>query len=513
MKHLSFLSCLFLVISISLAACVAMPAAPPAPPQATSQPAATPKETKLTILHTNDTHGHLDAFRIAEFPDPVGGIARRATLVNQIRKETPNVVLVDGGDVHQGILMADTFKGEPDVKFMNTIGYDVMGLGNHDLDWGWDTLQQRKAAAKFPIINANLVVTATGKPGLTPYVIKDIGGLKVAFTSFSGPDHQSLVKQENIPGMQFTHPITAAKTLIPELRKQADLVVVLGHELVNDDRALATEVPGIDLIIGAHEHARLDQPVKIGNTTMVEDWQFGAFLGRTDLTVRDGKIVDVKYQLIPVANSIQPDPAMDAEVKSLVAKLKETKPERFEVLGEAVSDITDVDLRKKEAAIGNFASDVMREAAKADIAFSTASSFLSSIFKGPITINDYMEAVPYKNSLVTVQLTGEQVKKVLEFSAKNIGKGAFSQVSGLSFTINGDKVEDIKVGGAPLDEKKLYMVATTNYQGGVAAGYKAIFQAGQKYTDTGKDVNTLIMDYIKAKRQVSAKTEGRITVK
>ncbi len=478
-----------------------------------AQPAPAAKEAKLTILHTNDTHGHLDAFRIAEFPDPVGGVARRATLVNQIRKETPNVLLVDGGDVHQGILMADTFKGEPDIQFMNTMKYDVMALGNHDVDWGWDIFQQRKAAAKFPIINANLVVTATGKPALTPYVIKEIAGIKVAFTSFSGTDHPSLVKQENIPGLQYTHPITAAKTLIPELRKQADLVIVLGHELLNDDRALATQVPGIDIIIGAHEHARIDQPTKIGDTLMVEDWQFGAFLGRLDLTVRDGKIVDTKYQLIPVANSIQPDPAMDAEVKALVAKLKQARPERFEVLGEAMVDITDKDLRTKEAAIGNFAADVMRDAAKADIAVSTASSFLSSIFKGPITLNDLMEAMPYKNNLVTAQLTGEQVKKLLEVSAQNVGKGTFSQVSGVSFTITGDKVADITVGGAPLDEKKLYLVATTNYQGGVAAGYKDVFKAGQNYTDTGKDVNQLAIDYIKAKKQVSAKVEGRITVK
>jgi len=488
---------------------------PVPPPTATAlPPTATPvRETKITILHTNDTHGHLDAFRIAEFPDPVGGVARRATLIAQIRKETPNVLLVDGGDVHQGILIADTYKGEPDIKFMNAMGYDAMGLGNHDTDYGWAIFQARKDAAKFPILSANLVISATNKPALTPYVIKQIGDVKIALTSFAGPDFKSLVKPANIPDMKFEDPIVSAKALVPELRKQADLVVVLGHELVNDDKKLAEAVPGIDIIIGAHEHARLNEIVKVGNTMLVEAWQFGAFLGRLDLTLRAGKIVDARYQLIPVANSITPDPAIDAEVKSLVAKMKEQNPARFVVLGEATIDITDTNIRTQEAALGDFATDVMRMESGADIAVSTASSFLSSLFKGPITVNDFSEALPYKNTLVTAQLTGAQVKQLLELCAKNIGAGAFCQVSGVAFTINKGVVEDIKVGGQALDMAKIYTVATTNYQGGVAAGYKDIFQAAKNYTDSGKDVNELIMNYIKAQKQVSAKVEGRITVK
>lgn len=499
---------------------------PTEPPRATAAPApvlpsatavlptATPvKETKITILHTNDTHGHLDAFRIAEFPDPVGGVARRATLIAQIRKETPNVLLVDGGDVHQGILIADMYKGEPDIKFMNAMGYDAMGLGNHDLDYGWAIFQARKDAAKFPILSANLVISATNKPALTPYVIKQVGDVKIALTSFAGPDFKSLVKPDNIPNMKFEDPIVSAQALVPELRKQADLVVVLGHQLLKDDKALAQAVPGIDIIIGAHEHARLNEIVKVGNTILVEDWQFGAFLGRLDVTLRNGKIADAKYQLIPVANSITPDAAIDAEVKSLVAKMKEQNAARFVVLGEATADITDTNIRSQEAALGNFATDVMRMEAKADIAVSTASSFLNSLFKGPITVNDVSEAMPYKNTLVAAQLSGEQVKQLLELCAKNVGTGAFCQVSGVVFTINKGVVEDIKVGGQTLDAAKTYIVATTNYQGGIAAGYKDIFRAAKNYTDLGKDVNELIMNYIKAQKQVSAKVEGRITIK
>lgn len=485
------------------------------PPTATAvPPTATPvKETKLTILHTNDTHGHLDAFRIAEFPDPVGGVARRATLIAQIRKENPNLLLVDGGDAHQGILMADMYKGEPDIKFMNVMGYDAMGLGNHDTDYGWAIFQARKDAAKFPILSANLVISATNKPALTPYVIKQVGDVKIALTSFAGPDFKSLVKPVNIPNMKFEDPIVSAKALVPELRKQADLVVVLGHQLVSDDKKLAEAVPGIDIIIGAHEHARLNEIVKVGNTMLVEAWQFGAFLGRLDLTLRAGKIADAKYQLIPVANSIVPDVAMDTEVKTLVAKMKEQNPARFVVLGEATADITDTNIRTQEAALGNFATDVMRLEAKADIAVSTASSFLSSLFKGPITVNAFSEALPYKNTLVTAQLTGAQVKQLFELCAKNIGAGAFCQLSGASFTINKGVAEDIKVGGAVLDMARTYTVATTNYQGSIAAGYKDIFKAGKNYTDSAKDVNELIMNYIKTQKQVSAKVEGRITVK
>lgn len=492
------------------------PTGTPLPPTATSVPPSatprTPADGSLTILYTNDTHGHLDAFRVAQFPDPVGGVARRATLVEQIRKETKNVLLLDAGDVHQGILMADTYKGEPDIKFMNLLGYDAMGLGNHDVDWGWDIFQQRKTAAKFPFLSANLVDSASKKPALTPYVIKEVGGLKIAITSIAGPDVKNLVKATNIPGLEFGDSIAAAKALIPEMRSKADVVIVLGHQLVNEDKNLASSVPGIDIIIGGHEHANISEPVQVGNTYLVEDWQFGAYLGRLDITLKGGKL-EVKNQLIPVLNSIQPNAEIDAEVKALVKKLTESNPERFAVLGEALVDITDLDIRQKESAIGNFAADIMRGEAKADIAFSTSSSFLNSIYKGPITLNALMEAIPYKNSLVTVKMTGAQVKQVLAACAKNIGKGLFCQVSGLSFTIKAGVLEEIKVAGAVLDEKKEYLVATTNYQADVAGDFKDIFAAGKEKVDTKKDVHEMIINFIKTNKQVSAKVEGRITIK
>jgi len=491
----------------------AIPTATPLPPTATAVPSPTPEVIHLTLLHSNDTHGHLEAFRIAEFPDPVGGMARRFTLVNQIRAETPNVLLVDAGDFHQGILMADTFKGEPDLAFMNRLNYAAMGLGNHDLDWGWDSLQARIAAAKFPILCANLVYSATGEPALQPYVIQEAAGLKIAFTSFMGPEADTLIKPENIPGMIFTDPIATARTLIPELRQQADVVIVLGHQYQSDDKALARAVPGIDIIVGGHDHMRLNEPLKVGNTVLVEAWQFGAFLGRLDLTFTDGKLTASTGQLLPVANAITPDPTVEAEIQQLAAELRELRPERYEVIGEARGDITDTDVRRREAALGNFVTDLIRAEARADLALTTASSFLNSLFKGPVTVNAVWEAIPYKNSLVTLNLTGAQVRQILEFSAQSSGKGGFSQVSGVTFVIDGDAVSDIQIAGAPLDDKKLYRVATTNYQAQIAYGYKDIFKEGKNYYDTGTDIRTLVIDSIRAQQTISATLDGRITVK
>ncbi len=483
------------------------------PPAAeTITPAPGPADIVLTFLHTNDTHGHLAPFRILDFPDPVGGMARRATVVRQIREQSAHVLLVDAGDVHQGCLLADAFQGEPDIELMNELGYVAMGLGNHDLDYGLQTLLRRRDAAFFPILSANLFDAESGERLLEPYTIVEAGGVKIALTNLAGPDWPHIVSAELAAALRFADPIETARELIPQLRTQADLVVVLGHQYLKDDYALASAVPGIDVIISAHEHAKLDQPIQIGGTLIVQDYQWGAYLGRLDVAVSGGRITSYAWGLIPLTADIPADPGIAARVGMLEAELRQMYPERFEVIGEAAVDIADRDIRFREAPLGNLVCDVVRAQAQAEACVLPALTVLNSLFAGPLTVQDVYDALPYPNDILRVRVSGEQLQQILDVAASGSGTGSFVQVSGLQFHIWGGVATDIMVGGQPLDARRVYTLATTDYHTYRAVDYRAIFGSVSEIERTGTTVKEAMIAHIRAHSPVSARVDGRILV-
>lgn len=483
------------------------------PPAAeTTTPAPGPTDIVLTFLHTNDTHGHLAPFRILDFPDPVGGMARRATVVRQIREQSAHVLLIDAGDVHQGCLLADAFQGEPDIELMNDIGYVAMGLGNHDLDHGLQTLLQRRDAAFFPILSANLFDARSGERLLEPYTIVEQGGIRVALTSLAGPDWPHIVSAELAAALRFADPIETARELIPQLRTQADLVVVLGHQYLKDDYALASAVPGIDVIISAHEHAKLAQPIQIGGTLIVQDYQWGAYLGRLDVAVSGGRITSYAWGLIPLTADIPADPGIAARVGMLEAEMRQMYPERFEIIGEAAIDIADRDIRFREAPLGNLVCDVVRAQAQAEACVLPALTVLNSLFAGPLTVQDVYDALPYPNDILRIRVSGEQLQQILDVAASGSGTGSFVQVSGLQFRIWGGVATDIMVNGQPLEARRIYTLATTDYHTYRAVDYRAILGSVSEIEQTGSTVKEAMIAHIRAHSPVSARAEGRILV-
>lgn len=466
----------------------------------------------LTFLHTNDTHGHLAPFRILDFPDPVGGMARRATVVRQIRQQSPHVLLVDAGDVHQGCLLADAFQGEPDIELMNELGYVAMGLGNHDLDYGWQVLLQRREAAFFPILCANLSHAESDELLLEPYTIVEAGGIRVALTSFAGPDWPHIVSADLASALRFADPIETARVLIPQLRAEADLVVVLGHQYLKDDYALASTVPGIDIMISAHEHAKLTQAIQVGGTLIVEDYQWGAYLGRLDVAISGGRITSYASELIPLTADIPADSDIAARVGVMETEMRQRYPERFEIIGEAAIDIADRDIRFREAPLGNLVCDVVRAQAQAEACVLPALTVLNSLFAGPLTVQDVYDALPYPNEILRIQLSGGQLQQILDIAASGSGTGSFVQVSGLQFRIWGGVATDIMVNGQPLDLQRTYTMATTDYHAYRAADYRAIFSTISQIEQVGKTVKETLIAHIRAHSPISARVDGRILV-
>ncbi len=481
---------------------------PPAPD--TPPPRSTHPDLVLTFLHTNDTHGHLAPFRILDFPAPVGGIARRASMVREIRRQAAHVLLVDAGDVHQGCLMADAFQGQPDIELMNELGYVAMGLGNHDLDYGRQVLQQRREAAFFPILCANVYHAEENVPLLEPYAIINEGGVRIAMTSFAGPDWPHIIPADLQTGLRFADPIETARALIPQLKAQADLVVVLGHQYLKDDYALAGGVPGIDIIIGAHEHAKLTEAVQVGGTLIVENYQWGAYLGRLDVAVSGGRITSYAYGLIPLTVDVPADPDLAARVGVLEAEMRRMYPERFEQIGEAAIDIADRDIRFREAPLGNLVCDVVRAQAGAEACVLPALTVLNSLFAGPLTVQDVCDALPYPNQILRVQLRGEQLQQLFDIAAAGSGTGNFVQVSGIRLRILGGVATQIAVDGQPLDRERVYTVATTDYHTYRAIDYRDLFSNALNIEPVGITVKDALIAYIRTHSPIAAYVDGRI---
>ena len=280
-------------------------------PRANAAPAA--KEVHLTILHTNDTHGHLLPYSYPDTYDPsaahrpaeIAPQHRRrgppATLVNRVRQEKDHAtLLIDAGDICDGTPFSTEYHGDADMAVMNALGYDVACPGNHEYSNALPQVRKLIAAAKFPLVSANSTVKADGQLLYQPYVIKNIGGAKIAFLGLLTYDARTYNAAKN--DLVMEEPIETAKRLVPELRKQADLVIAVTHIGVDEDIKLAAIVPGIDVIVGGHSHTLLPEPLlvphpfdvsahSVRGTVIVQDFQWAGTLGRLDLTLHrdDGR--------------------------------------------------------------------------------------------------------------------------------------------------------------------------------------------------------------------------------
>jgi len=259
---------------------------------------------RITLLHTNDTHSRIEPFGPGMGSlTGRGGIARRATLVRQLRKDLGPVLLLDAGDVFQGTPYYNLYKGRLDYKLMSLAGYDAGTLGNHDFDSGVEALLAALEEAKFPMLNCNF--DCKGAPALgkrlRPWLVREFPGIRVGLTGV-GVDFRNLVSPRNHAGVTWKDPYESLKPVVRHLREKekVDLVVVLshlGHDSKgerHDDLKMPAAVPGIDAIIGGHSHTFLEEPVRVptpaGNTLIFQVGFGGVNLGRLDFTLVKGAV-------------------------------------------------------------------------------------------------------------------------------------------------------------------------------------------------------------------------------
>jgi len=266
-----------------------------------------PGETLITILHTNDTHSQIDPLPAndKQYPDK-GGVARRATLVKRVRKENPNTLLIDAGDVFQGTPYFNFYKGEVEYKSMSLIGYDVGTLGNHEFDNGVDALAAAMKFADFDFVSSNYDVRGTPlESRVKPCVVRVIGGVRVGLFGL-GVSPDNLITPDNFKGVKYNDPVKAAREIVGTLRGRDRCTLVIGMSHLGyfpdaregqiGDTQVAAQVDGIDLIASGHTHTFMKQPLlpktpSGGNTIIFQVGRSGIYVGRVDLKLRAGKVV------------------------------------------------------------------------------------------------------------------------------------------------------------------------------------------------------------------------------
>jgi 2',3'-cyclic-nucleotide 2'-phosphodiesterase (5'-nucleotidase family) len=485
------------------------------------------EETVIRILHINDFHGFAEPYKPLGSNETLGGIAYLATKAAALRRERPTLLL-SAGDMIQGNNWANLSQGESVIELMSAMRFDAMVLGNHEFDFGQEVLKKRISEARFPVLGANV----RGLNTMKPYILREISGVRVAIVGVVTEDTPVTTHPRNVVGLKFVPAADVLEKYVKELGSMADIIIVLSHVGYSADRALAEKIKGIDVIVGGHSHTKLEKPVTLGNTVIVQAWEHGKALGVLDLTVKDGKITGFEGHL----EEIRPVP--DAEDENVLAIVEKYKQRVDAVLNEKVGE-TKVDLdgdnvRRKETNLGDLVADVMRQVSGADVALVNGGDIRTSIKKGEIQVKDIYSVLPFNDYLVAIRLTGKQIREALEHGVSAIeeGSGRFPQVSGLSFTYapsekEGSRVKEILIAGKPLEPEREYTVATNDFLAAGGDGYKVFGEAirgsrdfsniggtlkGEKlvYSDSGTWLKDMVSTFIREKKKIAPEIEGRI---
>ncbi len=485
------------------------------------------QQSELRVLHINDFHGFAEPYKPFGSQELLGGMVYLAAKANELRKEKPTLLLA-AGDMIQGNNWANLSQGESTIELMNAMQFDAMVLGNHEFDFGQEVLKKKISEAKFPVLGANV----EGVRGLKPLVIKELQGLRIGIIGIVTEETPIATHPRNVSGLRFLSSVETVEKYIRELQNKVDVIVVLSHIGHAADRLLAEKVKGIDVIVGGHSHTKVEKPVRIGNTLVVQAWEHGKALGVLDLTLKDGKITGYQGYLEEVKPHLgKEDPAAQIIVDKYKQKVEAILNVR---IGEAEFDLDGENVRKEETNLGNFLADIMRQVSKADATIINAGTIRTNIKGGEIRVKDVYSVLPFDNYIVAIKLTGKQILEVLEHGLSGIEEeeGWFPQVSGLTVKYSpsgkkGTRIKEILIAGQPMDPGKEYVVATNDFLAVGGDGYNAFAEAvkssgtfsitggtiqGEEvvYSDSSNWLRDVVVEYIKDRGKVAPRKEGRV---
>jgi 2',3'-cyclic-nucleotide 2'-phosphodiesterase (5'-nucleotidase family) len=470
---------------------------------------------EVVILHDTHFHGKFGS-------EDEANIARYAALVGRLKEGRDNVLFVGNGDDLAPSLFASIYHGSHMIDALNAMGLDYDTFGNHEFDYGPDNLLEQVEASDFAWVTGNIVDGRTGdafgaEQGVRRYLVHELpSGLRVGVTGFAPPDTPEVTTLG--PNARMADLFTAARDVVADLRAEGvDLVVVLSHLCGPTAEELARRVDGIDVIVGDHCSALLEEPLVVGDTILSRAGHEFEYLGELTLQVGADGVSDWSFSLHPVTADIEPHP----EVARIVsAREEELDAELSEAVGETAVplEVRREAVRSEETNIGNFIA--MRDETGADVALQNGGSIRADriIEPGELTLRDVIETLPFENYVVMLEVTGETLREALELSVSTVaeGHGRFLQVSGLSFSYDpdapaGTRVREVTVGGEALDPERTYTLATNSFMAGGGDGYEMLAGAPVLIDeDSGPLHSTLVEETIRERSPIAPEVEGRI---
>jgi 2',3'-cyclic-nucleotide 2'-phosphodiesterase/3'-nucleotidase len=476
----------------------------------------------VTILETTDLHGHLLPWDYGRAQPADEGLARVASRIEAIRRETPNVLLLDAGDTIQGTPIEylharrPNDDADPMSVAMSAVKYDAMAVGNHEFNFGLDVLRKAQKEASFPWLSANTRNVADGTPAFPEFLVKTVGGVKIGILGLTTPNIPTWEPERNRPGLKWEDPVVTAKRLVPILRKaeKCDFVVVLIHsgpevdlktlapngtEAENRVAALARDVPGIDLLLTGHTHRKIPL-TRLHGVPLIQPGRWGEALARVDVVFENAsgawRVADLTGVLLLSGSEVATDAA--------VAKVAEKHDERARAyMEEAVAVADDAfpagRARLEDTALVDLVNDTQLKVTGADLSMTSLipSGRYEGFAHGKIAVRDVYRLYPYENQLVVVEIDGATLKKILERAAEFYGSATwqdgrlvlrpkegmipynFDVVQGARYRMDptaplGSRIKDLTFRGRPLKSSDRFTLAVNSYRAQGSGGYAAL---------------------------------------
>ncbi|MCM3727633.1 bifunctional 2',3'-cyclic-nucleotide 2'-phosphodiesterase/3'-nucleotidase [Neobacillus cucumis] len=501
------------------------------------------QDVHVQLLGINDLHGQLD-YKTTVAGKPAGGIEYLAGYLKEREAANPsNTLMVQAGDaVGASRPVSALLQDEPTIRILNEIGFDVGTIGNHEFDEGVTEMLRlinggshpktvekygEFEGADFPYVAANVEKEDTGELILPPYVVKEVDGVKVGFIGVVTTETPSIVTPSGVAGVKFTDEAEAINKYTAELKGQGiKSIVVLAHDpgtsatdgsnptgkVVDIAKAVDDEV---DVIFGAHDHKYLNSTVD--GKLLVQSYSYGTAFSDVDLTI-DPVTQDIVEKRAEIVTTFQDAAHLDAKIKAEMDKYQaDVAPITNQVVGNAAAPISRTTNEAGEAPLGNLIADGMRAATNTNFAFMNVGGIRDDIKKaGPITWGDLFAIQPFGNDIVTMKITGEQVRILLnqQFAAD---RNRIMQISGLKYTWSnnlplGQKVIDIYLqDGSKIDPNGIYSVTVNNFMADGGDGF-VVLKQGTNRTTWSSDLDAFV-NYIKSfTAPISAQIEGRILI-
>lgn len=480
------------------------------------------KTYKITILHTNDHHGHFWRSEYGEY-----GLAAQKTLVDGIRKEVAqeggSVLLLSGGDINTGVPESDLQDAEPDFRGMNLIGYDAMAVGNHEFDNPLTVLRQQEKWAKFPFLSANIYQKSTGERLFKPWAIFTRQDIKIAVIGLTTDDTAKIGNPEYFTDIEFRKPAEEAKVVVQELNmnEKPDVIIATTHMGHYDNGVHGSNAPGdvemarslpagsLAMIVGGHSQDPVCMasenkkqtdyvpgtpcaPDKQNGIWIVQAHEWGKYVGRADFEFRNGVMKMVNYQLIPVNLKKKvtwdngkservlytPEIAENPQMLSLLTPFQNKGKAQLEVKIGSVNGPLEGDRSKVRFVQTNMgrvilAAQIARTGA--DFGVMSGGGIRDSIEAGDITYKSVLKVQPFGNIVVYADMSGKEVIDYLTAVAQmKPDSGAYPQFANVSFVAKEGKLTDLKIKGEPVDPAKTYRMATLSFNATGGDGYPRI---------------------------------------